>query len=111
MRDNLNASLNIAPKQEAVELRRQWWTWGDLRTRKEAIEAAISDAGLGLDTRVGVILRNRPEVIPAVLAVVTTERCLVTLNPTLPAAALNADILKLQIPVIARKSTRLNSSH
>lgn len=104
MRDNLNAILNIAPKQEAVELRRQWWTWGDLRTRKEAIEAAISDAGLGLDTRVGVILRNRPEVIPAVLAVVTTERCLVTLNPTLPDAALNADILKLKLPVIVASS-------
>lgn len=104
MRDNLNAILNIAPEQEAVELRRQWWTWGDLRTRKEAIEAAISDAGLGFDTRIGVILRNRPEVIPAVLAAVTTERCLVTLNPTLPDAALHADILKLKLPVIIASS-------
>lgn len=104
MRDNLNAILTIAPEQEAVELRRQWWTWGDLRTRKEAIEAAIRDAGLGFDTRIGVILRNRPEVIPAVLAAVTTEKCLVTLNPTLPDAALHADISKLKLPVIVASS-------
>jgi len=104
MRDSLNAILDIAPEQEAVELRRQWWTWGDLRSRKEAIEAAISDAGLGCDTRVGVILRNRPEVIPAVLAAVTSEQCLVTLNPTLPDAALYADISKLKLPVVVASS-------
>ncbi|ATE64223.1 class I adenylate-forming enzyme family protein [Rhizorhabdus dicambivorans] len=104
MRASLDAILDIAPEQEAVEFRRQWWTWGTLRARKQAIEEAISQAGLGPDIRVGVILRNRPEVIPAVLAAVATGRCLVTLNPTLPDAALRADISKLKLPVIVASS-------
>lgn len=104
MRTSLNAILDIASEQEAVEFRRQWWTWGTLRARKEAVEEAISQEGLGADVRVGVILRNRPEVIPAVLAAVTTERCLVTLNPTLPDAALSADIAKLKLPVLVASS-------
>ena len=104
MRENLDAILDIAPDQDAVEMRRQWWTWGGLRARKQSIAAALDDAGLKADIRVGVILRNRPEVIPAVLATVTTDRCLVTLNPTLPDAALHADIAKLKLPAIVASS-------
>ena len=104
MRDNLNAILDIAPEQEAVEFCRQWWTWGELKTRKEAIETAMSQAGLGNDARIGVILRNRPEPTSAALAPVTTEKCLVTLNPTLPDAALHIDISKLKLPVILASS-------
>lgn len=104
MRASLDMILGLAPDQEAVEFRRQWWTWGNLDRRKDAIEQAIADAGLGPDARVAVILRNRPEVIPAVLATVATERCLVTLNPTLPDAALHADIARLGAPVIVASS-------
>lgn len=105
MQASLNAILGIAPDQDAVEFRRRWWTWGTLKSRKDAIEAAIAKAGLGADVRVGVILRNRPEVVSAVLAAVTTERCLVTLNPTLPDSALRSDIAKLRLPVIVASST------
>lgn len=96
----VNTLLDLDPNQDAVEFRRQWWTWGDLRKRKMAVEAAIEQAGFGADVRIGVVLRNRPEIIPAALATIATSRCLVTLNPTLPDAALKADIAQLRLPVL-----------
>jgi acyl-coenzyme A synthetase/AMP-(fatty) acid ligase len=104
MRATLEAVLEIDPAAQAIEFHRQWWSWDDLRSRKLAVEAAIARAGLGGEVRVGVVLRNRPEIVAAVLATVTTMRCLVTLNPTLPDAALAADIERLEIPVIIASS-------
>src|SRR3546814_18952420 len=56
--------------------------------------------GLPEDARIGVMLRNRPGHVAATVAVLSTDRCLVTLNPALPDDRLFADVAGLGLPAI-----------
>jgi acyl-CoA synthetase (AMP-forming)/AMP-acid ligase II len=47
-----------------------------------------------------VALRNRPEHVAAVLAVLAADRCLTTVNPLQPAERLAADIERADVPVL-----------
>lgn len=92
--------LSVDPSADAIEFDRSWWTWGDLSSIGAALNAALGDAGLGVHTRVGAILRNRPESAATLLALIGSDRCVVTLNPSLPDDRLAADILALKTPVV-----------
>ena len=76
--------LNIDPSADAIEFEGSWWTWGDLSKIGAAVDAALSGAGLEARARVGCILRNRPETAATLLALIASDRCVVTLNPSLP---------------------------
>lgn len=92
--------LAVDPSAEAIEFEGAWQTWGDLAQIGAAIEAALSAAGLGAQTRVGCILRNLPETAATLLALVASDRCVVTLNPSLPDDRLASDILTLKAPAV-----------
>ncbi|MCR5976599.1 AMP-binding protein [Gordonia jinghuaiqii] len=70
----------------------EWFTWGGMRHLVESIEDVLADAGLGPGSRVAMVLGNRLESIAALIAVLRTERTLVTLNPLQPPARLAADL-------------------
>src|SRR3546814_13967866 len=63
--------------------------------------------GLPEDARVGVMLRNRPGHVAAIVAVLSTDRCLVTLNPILPDDRLFADVESLGLPALIADTTDL----
>lgn len=98
----INAILSIDPAAEAIEFEHAWLRWGDIANAKRAIESAFE--GYPKDTRIGVMMRNRPETIPAVLACVTGGHVLVTINPVYPDDRLCADIENLQAPVLIGSS-------
>ena len=96
----LKAVLAVDPSANALEHEEKWYSWGDLARGIDTIDAMLNQAGVGRDGRVGVLIRNRPGHLAAILAVMATERCLVTLNPLLPPDKLRGDIAGLSLPVI-----------
>ena len=104
----LKAVLAVDPAANALEHDETWYSWGDLARGIETIDGLLTQAGVGRDGRVGVLIRNRPGHLAAILAVLATERCLVTLNPLLPADKLRSDIAGLMLPVILGEPTDLD---
>nr|WP_281372457.1 fatty acid--CoA ligase family protein [Novosphingobium hassiacum] len=92
--------MAVDPTANALEHDEIWYSWGDLARGIETIDALLTQAGVGKDGRVGVLIRNRPGHLAAILAVLATERCLVTLNPLLPKDKLLRDIAGLDLPVL-----------
>jgi long-chain acyl-CoA synthetase len=100
MTDKLRAIMALDPGRAEIDFEGVDYSWGELARVVGAIEAALDKMGLPPEARVGVLLRNRPGHIAAILAVLATDRCLVSLNPILPDAKLFADISGLGLPAI-----------
>lgn len=99
LKSRIDAVLDINPAADAIEFERHWHSWGQLATARSAVEAALAAAGLGEDARIGVMMRNHPATVPAIVAVIGS-RCLVTLNPMLSADKLAADIGLTEVPAV-----------
>jgi acyl-coenzyme A synthetase/AMP-(fatty) acid ligase len=95
----LDGVLGLDPTAQAVEFQGAWWTWGDIARVRQDIVAALDAERLQPGTRVGVALRNRPELIAPVILTAADGHCLVTINPTYPDGRLAEDIAKLAAPV------------
>ena len=89
--DRIAAILAIDPAAPAVEFERRWTSWGEIAAARAAVDAELERAGLGADSRVGLMMRNHAAMVPAIHAAIGT-RCLVTLNPMLNADKLAADV-------------------
>ena len=96
----INGVLAIDPSSNAIEFEGSWYSWGDLSASKAAVLEALEGAGLGPQTRVGIMMRNRVELVGAILAVGVSDRCLVTINPTYPDARLADDLRNVRPPVV-----------
>lgn len=100
MTENLRAIMALDPQRTEIDFEGRDYSWGDLARVVRAIESALDAMGLPAEARVGVMLRNRPGHIAAILAVLSTDRCLVSLNPILPDDKLFADVTGLGLPAI-----------
>ena len=96
----LRAIMALDPARVEIDFEGREFSWGELSGVVGRIEALLDAAGLPTDARVGVLLRNRPGHIAAILAVLASDRCLVTLNPILPEVKLFADIERLGLPLV-----------
>jgi len=94
----INGVLAIDPSAAAIEFEHRWISWGEIAAAKNAIEAKL--AHLPPYTRVGVMMRNRPETIAPVLACVASGYTLVTINPVYPDDRLIEDIETVDAPVL-----------
>lgn len=100
MTEKLRAIMAIDPDRAEIDFEGRDYSWGDLGRIVQAIEAALDAMALPPEARVGVMLRNRPGHIAAILAVLASDRCLVTLNPLLPDGRLAEDVAALGLPVV-----------
>lgn len=98
--DTLRAIMAIDPDRAEIDFEGHDYSWGDLARVVGQIESALNTMGLPPEARVGVMLRNRPGHIAAILAVLSSDRCLVSLNPVLPDDKLFADVEGLGLPVV-----------
>ncbi len=98
--DTLRAVMALDPARVEIDFEGKDHSWGDIGRVVGQIEAALDSMGLPVEARVGVMLRNRPGHIAAIVAVLSTDRCLVSLNPILPDEKLFADVEGLGLPVI-----------
>lgn len=77
-----------------------WFSYGELQQAMSDIDALLNDAGLGEGAAVAVLLRSRPANYGAALTLLTTQRCLVTVNPQLPDGPLLEDMAGLSAAAV-----------
>ena len=92
----IRSVIAIDPAAPAVEFEGHWRTWGDLGATVESVAAEVPAPG----TQVGVILRNRPAAVGALLGVLAAGGCVVAINPGLGEERTRADLAALDLPVI-----------
>jgi long-chain acyl-CoA synthetase len=107
MTEKLRAIMAIDPARAQIDFDGKDYSWGEIATNVAAIEAALAAMNLPEDARVGVLLRNRPGHVAAIVAILSTDRCLVSLNPILPDEKLFADVEGLALPVIIADTSDL----
>jgi long-chain acyl-CoA synthetase len=103
--EKLRAIMALDPARAEIDFENVDYSWGQISSVVAAIEGELDRLGLLAEARVGVMLRNRPGHLAAIIAVLSTDRCLVTLNPALPDEKLYADIEGLGLQVIIADET------
>ena len=104
--ERISEILGIDPDAGAIEYRGLWHSWGELGRIAAAVDRCATQNGLGAGAPIGVLMENRPEVVGAMLAVVASERCVVTLSPHQGPSRLSADIAELRLPlIVARRAS------
>jgi long-chain acyl-CoA synthetase len=96
----IDAVLNIDTAAMALEFEQRWITWGELRDSVAAIDQALTRAGIGRGAPVGVMLRNRPGLIAAVLALLVSQRYIVSLSPFQSSEAIQRDFHRLPMHAV-----------
>jgi acyl-CoA synthetase (AMP-forming)/AMP-acid ligase II len=85
--------LELQPDAAAIEYDGQWSTWG----RIAQVADRIASVG---ETEVGMLLRNRPAHVAALLGVLLGGGTVVTINPSRGDDRIRADIEALTLPVV-----------
>lgn len=107
-RERFKQLLEQAPaEREAVEFDGSWTTWGTLQSVARTLDEALTARGLGAQSRVGLVLENRPEHVAVLLSVLATGRTIVTFSGLQPPARLAADIARSQVPVVVGRDVQL----
>ncbi|WP_137146963.1 class I adenylate-forming enzyme family protein [Mycolicibacterium sp. CR10] len=92
--ERIDHVLGLNPAASAIQFEGEWFTWGQVATSARQI-AAVSGRG-----RVGIMLRNEPAHVAALLGVLAAGGTVVVINPSRGDDRTRADIEALQLPVI-----------
>ena len=98
--ESIRAVWAIDPSAPAVEFEGHWHSWGELAGLATALDAELARAGIGRDAAVGVLLRNGPGAVGALLGLLASRRCVVTLNPVQGSEKLAGDVSRLRLPAL-----------
>jgi acyl-CoA synthetase (AMP-forming)/AMP-acid ligase II len=98
--DRIRAVLDLNPDADAIQYEGIWHSWGELRAVADSVDRVLDAAGCDADARVGMLLRNHPTMVGAMLGVVSGRRCIVTVNPHQGDARLCAELRTLGLPVL-----------
>jgi acyl-CoA synthetase (AMP-forming)/AMP-acid ligase II len=97
--------LGLAPDAPALEFEGQWLSWGDLAGLARRIGSLV-----GEDTerpQAGILLRNRPAQVAALLGVLQRGATVVAINPARGDQRIKADVDQLGLPLIIGQSDDL----
>lgn len=94
--ERIRAVLAIDPAAPAIEFEGRWRTWAEVGATASAVAALIDRPG----AQVGIVLRNRPLHVAALLGVVMGGGCVVTINPGRGQDRTRADIAGLDLDVL-----------
>lgn len=98
--ERIEAVLALDPGRGAYEFRGVWYSWGEVAALMARIEQFLNAAGLGEGAPVGILLRNRPAHVAAVLQVLASKRCVVAVNPFQAPGKIADDLRKLQLATL-----------
>lgn len=98
--EHLRTLAAIEPDAPLLDVDGTWRPWSTLTTWMHQIGVALDDAGLPDDAAVGVVLRNGPESVGALAAVLGSGRCVVTLNPARPDERLAEEVEDLALGAV-----------
>ena len=97
--------LRLQPDAPALEYDRQWLSWGQLRELAEQISAVIGTHR----PQIGILLRNRPAHVAALLGVLRCGATVVVINPGRGDQRIKADVDQLALPLIIGEPADLAS--
>jgi acyl-CoA synthetase (AMP-forming)/AMP-acid ligase II len=98
--ERIREVLSIDPAAEAIEFEGRWYRWADLARWVSGLEETCTTSRVGPGAAVGVLLRNRPSIVGALLGVLATNRCLISLNPLQGSAKLADELRALRLPLL-----------
>ncbi|MBI3689234.1 MAG: AMP-binding protein, partial [Mycolicibacterium aromaticivorans] len=87
--------LGLDPEAHAIEYDGHWYTWRQLADASGRIASVVRPG-----TEVGILLRNSPAHVAALLGVLAAGGCVVVINPSRGAERIKADLDTLTLPVI-----------
>jgi acyl-CoA synthetase (AMP-forming)/AMP-acid ligase II len=94
--DRIDAIPKIDPEAPALEFEGRWYTWAQLDATISSIAERVPEPG----AQIGIILRNRPAHVGALLGVLRAGGCVVAINPHRGRARTQEDIAGLGLGVI-----------
>jgi long-chain acyl-CoA synthetase len=92
--------LALDPDAPELEFEGNWRSWGRLEADARALDALLTREGFGAATRVGVVLRNKPEIVATIIGLFLSERCLASFNANSPDERLAGDVGIVRVPVL-----------
>jgi acyl-CoA synthetase (AMP-forming)/AMP-acid ligase II len=95
--ERIAAVPRIDPEARALEFERRWYGWGELAATMSGLAGRVPAPG----TQVGILLRNRPAHVGALLGVLSAGGCVVTINPHRGVARTREDVAGLGLDVVA----------
>lgn len=98
--------LDLDVHVPAIQYDGQWFSWGELGRDARHISALVAEHGGGAP-RVGIMLRNRPAHVAALLGVLLAGGTVVVINPSRGDVRTRSDISALQLRVVVGESTDL----
>jgi acyl-CoA synthetase (AMP-forming)/AMP-acid ligase II len=98
--ETINAVFALAPEKGAIEYGGEWSSWGEIAAIRARVDKLLSRAGLGKGAPVGMLLRNRPAHFAALLGVLLSGRCIVTLNPFQSPQQIAKELATLRLPAL-----------
>lgn len=94
--ERIAAIPRIDPAAPAIEFEARWLSWGQL----DATIAGVADQVAEPGAQVGIILRNRPAHVGALLGVLRAGGCVVTINPHRGRVRTQEDVAALGLDVL-----------
>jgi acyl-CoA synthetase (AMP-forming)/AMP-acid ligase II len=92
--------LTLDPDADAIEFDGRWCSWGDLHLVATRVAGMIDAGGVPVGGPVGLVLRNDPAMIGAVLGTLVAGRCVVTISPHQSDERLVAELRDLAVPAV-----------
>lgn len=94
--DRLRTILTLDPAASAIEFRGEWTNWAELQAIAFGVEQRLAAEGLTVGAPVGVVLRNHPAMVGALIGVLLSHATVVTVNGSQGDTGLCADIADLK---------------
>ena len=92
----IRAVPRIDPGVPALEFEGRWSTWGALANAIDHVGPVVTRPG----RQVGILLRNRPGLVGALLGILSAGGCVVAINPERGLERTRADVAELDVDVI-----------
>jgi long-chain acyl-CoA synthetase len=96
----MQTALDRPADTRAVEYKSGWYSWGWLRQLATAIDEALTGSGVHRGARVGVVARNNPAFVGALLTLIATQRSIVMIYAFQSSQAIAEDIRKLNLEAV-----------
>jgi long-chain acyl-CoA synthetase len=104
----LSALFTEWPDEQAIQFEGTWWTWGHVAQVAATLAAALAsdgtDTGSSGGTPIAIVMRQRPVLVAAQLAVLALGRTALLVSPLQPDGPLAADIATISAAAVVAHS-------
>ena len=88
------------PGLQAIEFKKRWYTWGELRRTADRVNSLIDASGAEVEARVAFVPRNRPVAVATLFGLIARNRNVCMLYAFQSSAGIARDIARLKPAVV-----------